>query len=180
MPLGNMFYTLERCEKDQNCKLQFPQPDYWPRHSPDFRTVFGIMIGPFSSCKIGKTWGTNKQVNKQTNKEIAIANSTASFFLPVSNIDLKLLLVPPAQQRLNISYWGAKKPLNNGTVLLCSSWTFISEHVMSALCSVIVLQHFFLPDFPSRGAEEPAEGDAVERGRFIGKASSQSNKALSI
>ena len=139
--------------KRSNCKLQFPQLDYWPRHSPNFRTVFGIMIGPFSSCKIGKTWGTNKQVNKQTNKEIAIANSTASFFLPVSNIDLKLLLVPPAQQRLNISYWGAKKPLNNGTVLLCSSWTFISEHVMSALCSVIVLQHFFLPDFPSRGAE---------------------------
>ena len=58
----------ERSEKDQNCKLQFPQPDYEPRHSPNFRTVFGIMIGPFSFCEIGKTWGTNKQVNKQTNK----------------------------------------------------------------------------------------------------------------
>ena len=65
--------------------------------------TIAFMIGPFSSCEIGKTRGTNKQVNKQTNKEIAIANSTASFFLPVSNIDLKLLLVPPAQQRLNIS-----------------------------------------------------------------------------
>ena len=61
-------WALERSEKDQNCKLQFPQPDYWPRHSPDFRTVFGIMIWPFSFCEIGKTWGTNKQVNKQTNK----------------------------------------------------------------------------------------------------------------
>ena len=59
---------LECSEKDQNCKLQFPQPDYWPRHSPDFRTVFGIMIRPFSICEIGKTWGTNKQINKQTNK----------------------------------------------------------------------------------------------------------------
>ena len=61
-------WPLERSEKDQNCKLQFPQPDYWPLHSPDFRTVFGIMTEPFSSCEIGKTWGTNKQVNKQTNK----------------------------------------------------------------------------------------------------------------
>ena len=26
-------YPLQRSEKDQNCKLQFPQPDYWPRHS---------------------------------------------------------------------------------------------------------------------------------------------------
>jgi len=60
--------TLECSEKDQNCKLQFPQPDHRPRHSPDFRTVSGIMIGPFSSCEIGKTWGTNKQANKQTNK----------------------------------------------------------------------------------------------------------------
>ena len=59
---------LERCEKDQNCKLQFPQPDYWPPHSPDFRTVFGTMIGPFSFCEIGKTWGTNKKV-KKTNKQ---------------------------------------------------------------------------------------------------------------
>ena len=65
-------YSLLECsEKDQNCKLQFPQPDYWPRHSPDFRTVFGIMIGPFSFCEIGKTWGTNKQINnKQTKIEI--------------------------------------------------------------------------------------------------------------
>ena len=51
-----------------DCKLQFPQPDYWPHHSPDFRIVFGIMIRPFSSCEIGKTWGTIKQVNKQTDK----------------------------------------------------------------------------------------------------------------
>ena len=50
---------------------------------------------------------------------------------------------------------------------------------MSALCSVSVLQHFFLPDFPSRGAEEPAaEGDAVERGRFIGKAGFQKQQSF--
>ena len=48
-------YILERSEKVQNCKLQFPQADYIPRNSPNFRTVFGIMIGPFSSCEIGKT-----------------------------------------------------------------------------------------------------------------------------
>ena len=59
---------LECCEKYKSFKLKIPQPDSERRHSPDFRTVFGIMIGPFSSCEIGKTWGTNKQVNKQTNK----------------------------------------------------------------------------------------------------------------
>ena len=59
---------LECSEKYKSFKLKIPQPDSERRHSPDFRTVFGIMIGPFSSCEIGKTWGTNKQVNKQTNK----------------------------------------------------------------------------------------------------------------
>ena len=48
-------YTIEQSEKDQNRKLQFLQPDYRPRQSPNSRTVFGIMIGPFSSCEIGKT-----------------------------------------------------------------------------------------------------------------------------
>ena len=48
-------YTLECCEKYKTFKLKIPQPDSKRRHSPDFRTVFGIMIGPFSSCEIGKT-----------------------------------------------------------------------------------------------------------------------------
>ena len=61
-------YILKRSEEYQNCKLQLPKADYFPRNSPDFRTVFGIMIGPFSFCEMGKMWGTNKQVNKQTNK----------------------------------------------------------------------------------------------------------------
>ena len=61
-------YILECCEKYKSFKLKIPQPDSEQRHSPDFRTIFGIMIGPFSSCEIGKTWGTNKQVNKQTNQ----------------------------------------------------------------------------------------------------------------
>ena len=70
-PFGGMGFLeryLECCEKYKSFKLKIPQPDSERRHSPDFRTVFGIMIGPFSSCEIGKTWGTNKQVNKQTNK----------------------------------------------------------------------------------------------------------------
>ena len=29
------YCIVERSEKDQNCKLQFPQADYLPRHSPD-------------------------------------------------------------------------------------------------------------------------------------------------
>ena len=46
---------LECSEKHKSFKLKIPQPDSERRHSPDFRTVFGIMIGPFSSCEIGKT-----------------------------------------------------------------------------------------------------------------------------
>ena len=46
---------LECSEKYKSFKLKIPQPDSERRHSPDFRTVFGIMIGPFSSCEIGKT-----------------------------------------------------------------------------------------------------------------------------
>ena len=60
--------TLECCEKYKSFKLKIPQPVSERCHCPDFRTVFGIMIGPFSSCEIGKTCCTNKQVNKQTNK----------------------------------------------------------------------------------------------------------------
>ena len=59
---------LERSEKYKTFKLKIPQPDSELRHSPDFKTVFEIMIGPFSFCEIGKMWGTNKKVNKQTNK----------------------------------------------------------------------------------------------------------------
>ena len=68
--IGKTWDTNKQVNKqtNKNWKFQFPQPDYQPRHSPDFRTVFGIMIGPFSFCEIGKRWGTNNQVNKQTNK----------------------------------------------------------------------------------------------------------------
>ena len=47
--------AVECSEKHKSFKLKIPQPDSKRRHSPDFRTVFGIMIGPFSSCEIGKT-----------------------------------------------------------------------------------------------------------------------------
>ena len=47
--------SLDCCEKTKSFNLKIPQPDSERRHSPDFRTVFGIMIGPFSSCEIGKT-----------------------------------------------------------------------------------------------------------------------------
>ena len=52
---------IECCEKYKSFKLKIPQPDSGRRHSPDFRTVFGIMIGPFSSCEIGKTWGLQNE-----------------------------------------------------------------------------------------------------------------------
>ena len=49
-------YTLEECsEIYKSFKSKIPQPDSERRHSTNFRTVFEIMIGPFSSCEIGKT-----------------------------------------------------------------------------------------------------------------------------
>ena len=50
------YVSLIECnEKTKSFNLKIPQPDSEQRHNPDFRTVFKIMIGPFSSCKIGKT-----------------------------------------------------------------------------------------------------------------------------
>ena len=46
---------LECSEKHKSFKFKFPQPDSQRRQSHDFRTVFGIMIEPFSFCEIGKT-----------------------------------------------------------------------------------------------------------------------------
>ena len=46
---------IECSEKYKDFKLKIPQPDSERRHSPDFRTAFGIMIGSFSFCEIGKT-----------------------------------------------------------------------------------------------------------------------------
>ena len=48
------YCIVERSEKDQNWKLQFPQADHLQGHSPDFKTVFGIMIGPFPLAKLAK------------------------------------------------------------------------------------------------------------------------------
>ena len=48
-------WGVECSEKHKSFKLKIPQPDSERCHSPDFRIVFGIMIGPFSSCEIGKT-----------------------------------------------------------------------------------------------------------------------------
>ena len=65
--LKNIFFSRVLW-KTKSFNLKIPQSDSEGRHSTDFRTVFEIMIGPFSFCEIGKTWGTNKKVNKQTNK----------------------------------------------------------------------------------------------------------------
>ena len=46
---------LECNEKTKSFYLKIPQPDSERRHSLDFRTVFGIMIGPFSFCEFGET-----------------------------------------------------------------------------------------------------------------------------
>ena len=46
---------VECSEKTKSFNLKIPQPDSERRHSPDSKTVFEIMIGPFSFCEIGKT-----------------------------------------------------------------------------------------------------------------------------
>ena len=47
---------LGRSEKHKSWKMQNPGADSELRHSTDFRTVFGIMIGQFVSCDIGQTY----------------------------------------------------------------------------------------------------------------------------
>ena len=94
-------YILECSEKTKSFNLKIPQPDSERRHSPDFKTVFEIMIGPFSFCEIGKTWGTNKKVNKQTNKNW-------NFQFPILNT-LKIG-PPPYSTFWNICNWLIYRP----------------------------------------------------------------------
>ena len=47
--------TLGWSEKYKSWKMQKYQADSEPRHSTDFRTIFGIRIGWFVSCEIGQT-----------------------------------------------------------------------------------------------------------------------------
>ena len=44
--------AVGRSEKHKSWKCQNPRADYIPRHSPDFRTVFGIEIGLLVFCEI--------------------------------------------------------------------------------------------------------------------------------
>ena len=44
--------ALGRSEKHKSLKCQNLRADYIPRHSPDFRTVFGIEIGLLVLCEI--------------------------------------------------------------------------------------------------------------------------------
>ena len=46
---------LGRSEKHQSQKCYNFRADYEPRHPPDIRIVFGIMIGQLSFCKIEQT-----------------------------------------------------------------------------------------------------------------------------
>ena len=46
--------TIECSEKHKSFKLKIPQPNSERCHSPDFRTVFVIMIGPFSFFELAK------------------------------------------------------------------------------------------------------------------------------
>ena len=50
--------TVGRSEKHKSWKCQIGRADYIPRHSTDFRTVFGIQIGPLVLCEIRQTYFT--------------------------------------------------------------------------------------------------------------------------
>ena len=51
-------YTLGWSEKHKSLKMQQYKADSELRHSTDFRTIFGILIGWFVSCEIGQTYFT--------------------------------------------------------------------------------------------------------------------------
>ena len=114
---------VECCEKYKSFKLKIPQPDSERRHSPDFRTVFGIMIGPFSSCEIGKTWGTNKQVNKQTNKNWKFQFPQPDY-RPRHSLDFRTvfgIMIRPFSICEIGKTWGTNKQINKQTN---KNWNF--------------------------------------------------------
>ena len=41
-------------KRDQDWKLKFPQPDYWPCHSPKFRTILVSWLDHFPFAKLAK------------------------------------------------------------------------------------------------------------------------------
>ena len=51
-------WLLGRSEKHKSLKCQNAQADYIPRHSTDFRIVFGIEIGLLVLCEIRQTYFT--------------------------------------------------------------------------------------------------------------------------
>ena len=54
-PNNSNNWLLGWSEKHKSWKMQKYRADSEPRHSTDFRTIFGIMIGWFVSCEIGQT-----------------------------------------------------------------------------------------------------------------------------
>ena len=93
-------YWVECCEKYKSFKLKIPRPDSERRHSPDFRTVFGIMIGPFSSCEIGKTWGTNKQTKIEN---FNIHNQILNHVTPINKLCFMHFVVKSSFVKLEFS-----------------------------------------------------------------------------
>ena len=54
-------YALGRSEKYKSCIFQKAKEISEPRHSTDFGTVFGIMIGQLSSCEIWQKFLTENR-----------------------------------------------------------------------------------------------------------------------
>ena len=51
-------WSIGWSEKHKSWKMQQFKADSEPRHSTDFRSIFGIMIGWFVLCEIGQTYFT--------------------------------------------------------------------------------------------------------------------------
>ena len=73
--------------KKTNCKLQFPQPYYFPRHSPDFRTVLESWLDhfPLATYQNVRCKQRSKQTNKQTKTDnFNIPNQIWNIVAPIT------------------------------------------------------------------------------------------------
>ena len=74
--------TVGRSEKPLSWKSKNGQADYLPRHSPDVRTVFEILIRPFVSCEICLTRFTEKGINFTIPRRRHFTEKSPNFMKP--------------------------------------------------------------------------------------------------
>ena len=107
-------------------RSKFPQADYLPRHNPDFKTVFGIIFGPFSLIKISKTWGTNKQT-----KKMKISISTTIFGTTSHQLTSFASYTLWWSEGKTVAFFHLQNDVSDDLFLFCPLWGDMQEYQVS-------------------------------------------------